>query len=281
MGIVKKILLATLVLIISSGIFFMLVREQEVKENILRTSLEMFGNELLAMVPEGPEKERLSQRMNQFIERAENHQVPKTQIQEVVSAGLNMQMNQREIPPEKLEAMLKFSLDSTSVRRRRPHPFRSRTEEEQLAHQIRKMIVTQKEIERLMASDSIEFELRQPMLFDRDSTGLVIRIPADFMQHKGPSMHPEMQKKFAELERENMVRYEELEELRELALSGLEFVVPAIPPSARDQFIREMQKLNKHIADSMNFSYGFDPDSLEEFIKKFEMQIEKAAEKDY
>ena len=281
MGIVKKILLATLVLIISSGIFFMLVREQEVKENILRTSLEMFGNELLAMVPEGPEKERLSQRMNQFIERAENNQVPKTQIQEVVSAGLNMQMNQREIPPEKLDAMLKLSLDTTSVRRRRSRPFRSRTEEEQLAHQIRKMIVTQKEIERLMASDSIEFELRQPMLFDRDSTGLVIRIPADFMQHKSPSMHPEMQKKFEELERENMVRYEELEELRELALSGLEFVVPAIPPSARDQFIHEMQKWNKHMEDSMNFSIGFDPDSLEEFIKKFEMQIEKAAEKDY
>ena len=277
MGFIKKILLATIVLAISSGIFFLVVQEQEVKENILRASLEMFGSELLAMVPDGPEKERLAQKMNQFIDKAENNEVPTTQMQEFVSAGLTMKMNQEEIPPAKLEAMLELSMDTTVLHEKKRRSIRTRTEEERFAHQVNQMVHMQKRMERLMASDSVKAKFRKQILFDRDSTGLVMVVPPNFRHHDRSKIDDELRRELRELERENMLRYEELKEIQELAKMGLEFVVPAIPPPARDQFMQEMQKLQKTMMDSLQVpSLVFNPDSLAEFIKKIEQQAEQA-----
>ncbi len=274
MGFIKKLLLATLVFVISAGIFFLLVKEQEVKDNILRASLEMFGNELLAMVPDGPEKDRLTQQMNQFIDKAENNEVPKAQIQEVVSAGLNMQMNQNQIPPEKLEAMLDISMDTSMTRKGRRHPIRTRGEEEQLAHQIRRMIHTQKEMQRLMASDSMRAAMQQQILFDQDSTGLVLVLPHNFPQ-QDRKVAPEIHEQLKKLERENMVRYEDMQEIQKLARLGLEYIVPIIPQPDRKKVMQEMQKWQQNMADSLNIpSFVFDPDSLEAFIKKMQQQAE-------
>ncbi len=276
MGFIKKVLLATIVLAISSGIFFLVVQEQEVKENILRASLEMFGSELLAMVPDGPEKERLAQKMNQFIDKAENNEVPTTQMQEFVSAGLTMKMNQEEIPPAKLEAMLELSMDTTVVHEKKRRSIRSRTEEERFAHQVKQMVYMQKRMERLMDSDSVKAKFRKQILFDRDSTGLVMVVPPNFQHHDRSKIDDELRRELRELERENMLRYEELKEIQELAEMGLEFVMPAIPPPARDLFMQEMQKLQKSMMDSLQVpSFVFNPDSLAEFIKKIEQQAEQ------
>ena len=122
MTLVKKIGFALLVFFMSVGIFFLLSNNEQIKTNILRTSLELFGKELLAMVPEGNEKDLLVDRYNQFINKAENDEIPPEKIEKVAATILNLANQDSVISAEKaidaleLSELEPISNDSLSIR---------------------------------------------------------------------------------------------------------------------------------------------------------------------
>ncbi len=122
MTLFKKIGFALLVFFMSVGIFFLLSNNEQIKTNILRTSLELFGKELLAMVPEGNEKDLLVDRYNQFINKAENDEIPPEKIEKIAATILNLANQDSLISAEKainaleLTDLEPISKDSLSIR---------------------------------------------------------------------------------------------------------------------------------------------------------------------
>ena len=49
------------VLITSAGVYYVFYAEKEVQRNVLESALDLMGNKLIAMVPDGAEKDKISE----------------------------------------------------------------------------------------------------------------------------------------------------------------------------------------------------------------------------
>jgi hypothetical protein len=275
MEIIKKIAVSILVLVISAAVFFMLIKEQNVKKDILRTTLELFGRELLAMVPDNnPQKNAIAQAMNAFIDQAEQNNLPEEQIQKTVALGLNMSMSPRQLSPEELQAVFDIHADSAEIRmmkeNRKGHP---PTDRERLAHEINTMITFRRELtdmERDSSLDSLRARFANRVVFAADS-GLKILIPTEF--HGDRPLPPEWRDRLEKLERDKMVITYDFRHLaadiQKQRLEGAP-LPPPIPPEAYAEIIMELKRNHINL-DSLNWpTYLSNPDSLKAFLARIQ-----------
>ncbi|MFQ6113393.1 MAG: hypothetical protein ACE5NG_04795 [bacterium] len=71
------------VFVISSGIFFLMYENQAVKEEVFGRSLQLLGEQLLSMVPEGEGKAAVAEKWQKFTSIAEKGEVPPERIERV------------------------------------------------------------------------------------------------------------------------------------------------------------------------------------------------------
>lgn len=77
------------VLAISSGIFFLMYENQEVKEDVFKRSLRLLGEQLLSMLPEGEERAAVAEKWQEFANVAEKGEVPLERVERVAIGILN------------------------------------------------------------------------------------------------------------------------------------------------------------------------------------------------
>ena len=106
----RKIGIILFVLMISAGIYLVFYAEKEVREDVLEYSLNLMGDKLFAMVPEGPEKTKLNELYNDFKQRAVEGEVAPEQIEHVAANILNVSNSDSTLTPQQAEVVLLSAL---------------------------------------------------------------------------------------------------------------------------------------------------------------------------
>jgi hypothetical protein len=277
MELLKKIAVAALVLLISTAVFFMLIKEQDMKKDILRSTLELFGKELLAMVPDSsPQKKAIAEAINVFIDQAEQNNVPEEKIQKTIALGLNISMNPKQLSPEELQAVFDIQADSADLREMRENSKRHpRMDKERLAHEINVMIDFRRELadmERNSGTDSLSAKFANRVAFTADS-GLKILIPKEFPFHGDRPMPSEWRNRLDKLERDKMVISYDFRHLppdiQKLQLADVP-QPPPIPPEVYAEIIMQLKRTHVN-PDSLNLpAFLSNPDSLNAFLARIQ-----------
>lgn len=86
---VKRLFYGILVLGLSIGILVLVSENSPVKNNILEASMSMFAEPLLALVPEGEDRQVLHKWYTDFINKAKHKEIPPEKVEEIACMILN------------------------------------------------------------------------------------------------------------------------------------------------------------------------------------------------
>lgn len=100
----------TFVIIAAAGIYLAFYANKEVKQDVLAYSLNLLGDKLLTMVPDGPQKTKLAQAYEEFKQRAIARKVAPEQVEQVAANILNATTSEKNLTSEQAEALLHSGL---------------------------------------------------------------------------------------------------------------------------------------------------------------------------
>ncbi len=105
-----KIGFALGILIISAGLYLVLYSDKEVQQDVLEFSLNLMGDRLLAMVPEGADKNKLSELYEGFKQRAIKGIVASDKIENVAANILNVSNTETTLTSQQAEGILRSAM---------------------------------------------------------------------------------------------------------------------------------------------------------------------------
>lgn len=94
------------VLVITSGIFFFVSNDQELKGDVFNHSLDLLGKQLLEVLPNSNEREVIQARWQNFSERARNGHVAPDKVERVAIAILNARNMEEQLSLEEAEVII-------------------------------------------------------------------------------------------------------------------------------------------------------------------------------
>lgn len=80
------------------------------KIDVLNNYVELLGDKLLTMVPEGAGKEALAKMYLDFVEKVRNREVKPERIEQVAAGILNLSNNYEKITPQQAEAIIRVAV---------------------------------------------------------------------------------------------------------------------------------------------------------------------------
>jgi len=299
----KNVLMAIFVLILSVGIFFLLVKDQKIKDDILRSTLELFGDDLMAMVPDGEQKDLLKRKYDDFLQQADKEEIPPEEIERVAATILNLTTGDTIIQAE--EVLTALNLDNEdyispqkiSFTESTPPPERiKRTDKRgkrippelpkfywndqnkrEMAERLKKVKNFHKKIQGRRQHDTTYKALRDQVLFNADSgltVSLNIRIKDDL---ELLAEDKALQKQIENLEKENILIWKATIEQQKEAEKALKVVLEQIP-----QITVNMGNMGKILQSTGVFDSAqieinqyLNADSLQKMIEESLKEFEK------
>lgn len=216
---------------LSLGIFYFLVKDQKVKTDILRTTLELFGEQLLDTVPGGEPKLVLQQKFDDFLQKADKDDIAPEYIEQVAANILNlttmdsvvsidMALGAFEVEPEFLTApklppspeLKKLEISERPLKifkkNRQGELLLEKPERDELARQLRDLHELSLHIRKTSKHDSAYKDVQNQLLFLADS-GLKVAMSIELKETIPKEALVELQKKLQRLERDKMVEWRE------------------------------------------------------------------------
>ncbi|MBN2001649.1 hypothetical protein JW935_29175 [candidate division KSB1 bacterium] len=279
MQLIKKVAVGFLVLALSFGIFYIFQKDRKIQKNMLRTTLSLFGDELLAMVPDGASKAKLQQRYKEFMREADNNQVSPAEIEHVAAKILNLTGKNTEIDPQEALAVLEYDpvmpepkkslLESEYTFADEPisaRPVLDHGERERLAERLREMHELKLELNMIL-SDSGHFYISPNLQFTADS-GLRVSVSPRLKAMLVSCENPELKERILRLEQEKVLQWKQTAHEIEQAQFHLESVLNQIPglqnlqiPAISNTVVKFFKTVN---VDTLA---NLPPDSVENYIK--------------
>ena len=279
----KKIFIGSFVLLVSAGIYYFLGNDKSMQDDILRTTLETLGNEVLAMAPEGQSKTVLEQKFRDFMNKVGNNELSEKQIQTTAASILNLKMEGKQTTPEVIQAVLEVSIDTIppDVPREKKHfdDQQLKLNRRELAGKIKQMMNLQQEIERISFENAVAHEIRDNVVFSADS-GLQVWISPDIMEQHVFIHNPEFLQRLKKLQEQNIVQYYNFSQVSELGMAGLKFAAPFLSPEDKRK-IKLYLNQNPPPHDSLNFEKFFPhSDSINKVINIIRTEEREIKEKE-
>ncbi len=278
----KKLFVGAFVLLVSAAIFYFFINDEKMKDDILRTTLETLGNEVLALAPDSESKSRLEKQFNDFLSKVGNNELSEAQIQTTAASILNLKMEPEQATPEIIEAVLEVHIDSASIKPGSEFERPESLNRKKLAGQIKQMMQFQEEMAKMSNTDSLVREIRERVIFSADS-GLKIWVSPQIMDEHVFVHNPEFLRRLHKLQEQNVIQFYNVNQMSELGLAGLKFAAPFLSPEDRRE-IRLYLQQNPPPPDSLNFErFILHPDSLSKIIEIYrtaERQIREMEEWD-
>jgi hypothetical protein len=98
------------VLVVSTGIFFLVSADNQLKDNVLDRSLKLLGNQLISMIPERAEQEKLKDKWAEFSKKAQSGELPQENVERVAVGILNASNHEGELSSQDAETMLNIAM---------------------------------------------------------------------------------------------------------------------------------------------------------------------------
>ncbi len=280
MEILKKISFTFLVLVISAGIFFLLVKDEQVKKDILHRSLDLFGDQLLAMVPDGMQKTALEKRYQEFIEKADKNEITSKDIEKVAANILNITTHDSLVSAETAMNVLAVIPQDTITR---PAPIseprkiisipkwhlRKKTngmllQRRLLAKKLQQLQKFKKQLDIACQMDSSLDSLRTQVVFLADS-GLKAALSAKFKDALNYHQSQEIKRQIEQLEKEKMLEWHKniraFQQAKTAATIALNNLPPSLHTSTKDIF----NDKERASLDSLAIA---NPDSFQKLIRQ-------------
>ncbi len=287
MNALKRIMGGLIVLIISSTIFYLLLQDQEVKDDIMSSTLKLFGDELLAMVPEGEERDALEKRISEFITKVENRELTEDQVKMTFARGMNLQLAQEKPTLQEIEALWETPEDTSRPQPPAvPEPKRWPSEDwndEYLAHRMRDVMAFKDDLIRLSREEKEGRDISRYTMVTPDSD-LQIIIDANIRDNHTFKEHPEIRRFIRKLPDKDLIKFENFDESPNAAKQAIEVYAPFLPPNVRHR-IKVSASADGNMSlvlDSLNIdipAHFFNLDSMHVMINKVTKELEKSEEK--
>ena len=278
---IRNIVVGILVLIISSAIVFLHIRDKKTQEDILRASLSVFGDKLLAMVPSGADKDAVQEKYQEFVEKADKNEVPPEKIEMVAAEILNASNSEKSVSAEDARALLDFAMEPIteskevavssriSEKQDESEKFedeevpRTPTREElvSLGFRLQELHELSKDLEEIAAHDSMQMAF---FSVDVDSSmRIIMNQEVQFRMHEKRLEH--LQKKLEALEHKRLIKWSndvgrEVREMYPILVKTKDIPRPPFPVMHKKMFLKSIQSL-----DSLGIQRV---DSLSEIISK-------------
>jgi len=297
MQFIKNVLLAIFVLILSAAIFFFLVKDQQFTDDILKSTLQLFGDDLMAMVPDGEEKELLKKKYDEFLHKADQEELPPEEIERVAAVILNLTTQDTVVQAEDALSALNLNnedliytpkvpfpkqapekriFDKISKKDRPPRlePFDWNEEDKrEMAERLTKVKDFHKKIHKRIQHDTTLKALQNQVLFNADSgltVALNIRLKEDMaMLAEDKALQEQMEM----LEKENILIWKATIEHQKQAGKALKMVLEQLPQITVN--MGEMLQ-NSEMFDSIQIDVNqyFNSESLEKMIEEHVKEFE-------
>jgi hypothetical protein len=288
MAIVKKIAVALLVLVLSSIIFYIFVQDKRVKDDLLRVTLGTFGDQLLAMVPEGEEKVRLEKKYQDFLHSADQNKIPEEKIEKVAATILNL--SNQDTPISAKDAMAVLDLNEIPEMPAPSKPDSQITEkhlqwpkDEQIrptawnTQEKNKLALRLSEMQQLdyqIDALPIHKPLKDKIIFSADS-GLRVIIKSELKTVIDSCSSPKLESHIKNLEAQDMLLWEV--DIPKNWINDISKYITDLPPDVAHSIPQNAKEIMKIFTavdiDSLAQKH---PDSLSKYLQvQFELNLKK------
>ncbi|NIR48114.1 hypothetical protein GWO43_06650 [candidate division KSB1 bacterium] len=216
----RKIGFFIVVLIISAGIYLVFYAEKDVQQSVVETSLNLMGDKLFAMIPDGPKKSQLAELYGDFKQRAAERDVPPEQVETVAASILNVTNSTTSLTPEQAESVLRVALSAPeplalaegelpSI----PKPSIPKTkpaepeEWKALGERLKSMFELNEKLHAAMKEEAAkQRELAKQVRFQAKE-GLRVALDSNLKAHLDEKEFKKLSKELKQLERENVLHW--------------------------------------------------------------------------
>jgi hypothetical protein len=98
------------VLITSAGVYYVFYAEKEVQRNVLESALDLMGNKLIAMVPDGAEKDKISELYADLKQKTLQDNVAPERLEYIAANILNASNSQTSLTAQEAEQVISFKM---------------------------------------------------------------------------------------------------------------------------------------------------------------------------
>ena len=290
MTLLKKMFAGLFVLLVSTAIFYFLIKDQNLKTDILRTTLDLFGKQLFAVVPEGEQKVSLQRLYDDFMRKAENQEVPPEEIERVAAAILNLANRDTVISADVAMSALALAPDEYAegstgfddVLPARPpkgsialaRTFRKEADWEEMAKRLRSMHEFNFEYKQCVENDSGFKPFKHQIFFVADS-GLRVAIGVELQTAIARTKAERLRMNIQDLEQKKWVFWEKQAELKKIEQEFRHSPHRIVMP--KEAMAIELSEMRKHVkADSLRAYIESRTAALEDSINeqmKFKLEI--------
>ncbi len=281
----KKIGFFLVVLIVTAAIFWLVFLDKQSKQDVLEYSLNLLGDDLMAMVPEGEGKKPVQELYDRFLQKAKQGKVEPKQVEYVAANIMNFSNTETTITPQQAEAILQLSISfperieriaDDSLEQIVEEPYFSDEERKSLGERIKTLYEFNSDLKSYMKDYTAKQEKRQRQIHYRIEEDLKIAMDTDLKAEFDRKEFKRVAKEMKQLEKEKILEWKEnfaeeleqemenlrreLESLKELTeLSQLE----ALKELESLESLKSLEKF-----ESLEFMPVIDADSIKAIVEQ-------------
>ena len=275
----RKVGLVLAALIISVAVYLTFYAEEEVKQNVLEYSLDLMGEKLLALVPDGTKKNKLTELYQDFKERATKGNVAPQQIESMAANILNTGNTETALTPQQAEGILRSAmLAPTPISEllyielgsgeppqlaRAPKPERLQF----VGKRVKTMFELNEKIYIAIKKNRVKYHEKARQIHYRVKDGLNIIMDVSLRSHLDEEEFKNLAEQLKALEQDRVLKWEkDLSVALEKEMAALQNFLDELKEQKSFEILKELESLKS--LEHLKHIPVIDPDSIRKVVEK-------------
>ena len=280
----RKIGFVLAALVISVAVYLTFYAEEEVKQSVLEYSLDLMGEKLLALVPDGTEKNKLNELYQSFKERATKGNVAPQQIESMAANILNTSNAETELTPQQAEGILRSAMLAPTPMSELPYIELGSGETPQLASvskpeilqfvgkRVKTMFELNEKVYIAIKTNALKHHEKARQIHYRVTNGLNIIMDVSLRSHLEEEEFKNLAEQLKALEQDRVLKWEkDLSVALEKEMAALQNFLDELKEQKSFEILKELESLKS--LEHLKHIPVIDPDSIRKVV---EMSLREA-----
>jgi len=282
----RKIGFVLAAIVISVAIYLTFYAEEEVKQSVLEYSLDLMGEKLLALVPDGTEKNKLTELYQDFKERATKGDVAPQQIESMAANILNTGNTETALTPQQAEGILRSAMLAPTpisellyieLGSGEPPQLASLSKPERLqfvGKRVKTMFELNEKVYIAIKKNTLKYHEKARQIHYRVKDGLNIIMDVSLRSHLDEEEFKNLAEQLKALEQDRVLKWEKdlsVELEKEMAetkkeLAALQNFLDELKEQKSFEILKELESLKS--LEHLKHIPVIDPDSIRKVVEK-------------
>ncbi|MCH8957382.1 hypothetical protein IIA28_19020 [candidate division KSB1 bacterium] len=275
----RKIGFVLAAIVISVAIYLTFYAEEEVKQSVLEYSLDLMGEKLLALVPDGTEKNKLTELYQDFKERATKGNVAPQQIESMAANILNTGNTETALTPQQAEGILRSAMLAPTPISELLYIELSPGEPPQLARapkperlqfvgkRVKTMFELNEKIYIAIKKNRVKYHEKARQIHYRVKDGLNIIMDVSLRSHLEEEEFKNLAEQLKALEQDRVLKWEkDLSVALEKEMAALQNFLDELKEQKSFEILKELESLKS--LEHLKHIPVIDPDSIRKVVEK-------------